>query len=154
MSKKSSPFKRRLKAAKFGFRYYRIWGRPIPSADAFASTEKDPSSAVFQFCGTTIRLTADVGYVGIPTQPFSKILVPFKKSFRKRYAHILNGSLLPGCYFRTVAQAQRELALYASGCKVDGLPELIRFHQRMDSMEEESAGSTTYSYYSEEGEEY
>ena len=142
MSKKSSSFKRKLQARKFGFRYYRIWGSPLRSPEAVSFARKDPSSAVFQFYGTTIQLRVEVGYVGMDNHMkwkqgvYSPSLVPYEKGFRKRYQRGLNGSLLPGCYFRTVAQAQRELALYASGCKTDGIPELIEYHQDMDRFDE------------------
>jgi len=110
MSKKSSSFKRKLQARKFGFRYYRIWGHPLWSPEAVSFARKDPSSAVFQFYGTTIQLRVEVGYVGMDNHMkwkqgvYCPNLVPYEKDFRKRYQRGLNGSLLPGCYFRTVAQ--------------------------------------------------
>jgi hypothetical protein len=138
MSKKSSSFKRKLKARKFGFRYYRIWGTSIrESAAAYHQEKCDVNKCVVKFGNTYISLYVEVGFVGMDSSPnwvngkFVPRLVPHKKLFRDRCVNDLNGSLLPGCYFKTLAQAQRELALYASGCKTEGLPELIWYHHRI-----------------------
>lgn len=143
MSKKSSSFKRKLKARKFGFRYYRIWGHTLEDYNVAYHQEKcDANKCVFKFGDTYIFMYVEVGYVGMSTSPdwvqgkLVPRLVPYEKSFRDRCGNGLNGSLLPSCYFKTLAQAQRELAMYASGCKTEGLQDLIWFHKKMDAFDE------------------
>jgi hypothetical protein len=142
MSKKSSSFKRKLKARKFGFRYYRIWGNALEDYNVAYHQEKcDANKCVIKFSDTFITLYTEARFVGMDDSPkwvggkFVQSLVPYSKSLRDRYSNSLDGSLLLGCYFKTLAQAQRELALYASGCKTEGLQDLILYHKEMDDFD-------------------
>ena len=120
MSKKSSSFKRKLKSAKVGFKYFRIWGWPIKEYNRSYIESvygNRPDHALFDFNGQLIQLYIEHGEVA------------------SRGSLFLNGSLTNGCYFRTESQALRELRMYSSGCKTDGLLELIAYSAEIDAMD-------------------
>lgn len=133
MSKKSSNFKRKLKSLKVGFQYFRIWGSPIKEYNRQFFESKygsNPDHALFDFNGQLIHLYLEKGFLGYGCSS-DKLELFWSCPGRSS----LNGSLTSSCYFRTKAQALRELQMYSSGCKTDGLPEMIDYHAEIDSMD-------------------
>lgn len=140
MSKKSSSFKRKLRSPKIGFRYFRIWGHPVePRNFTYFKEKLKPGEILFKFRGRDIFLRIYEEFVGMEDRhtrvgnTWVRHRVPYSKYLRARYRSSgLCGSILLGSYYRTLAQAQRELDMYASGCQKDGLPELIQYHTELD----------------------
>ena len=132
MSKKSSSFKRKLKSKKVGFQYFRIWGWPISEYNRTYIESRykiKPDHALFEFNGQLIHLYVEQGVVGYSNCDGHLSLL------QRRRSHSLDGTLITGCYFRTKAQALRELQMYSSGCKTEGLIELIEYRDEIDAMD-------------------